>query len=100
MNINWKLRLQNKVTLVTLLVAIVSAVYCVLAAFGITPSITQEQTMNLVYAVIDILIAVGIVVDPTTKGASDSSQALGYEKPRDDKAEYEEWMTSLGGTDE
>lgn len=87
MNINWKLRLQNKTTLLTLCVAIVTAVYCILAALGITPSVTQDQTMNLVYAIITILCALGIVVDPTTAGVSDSVQALMYEEPRDDMGE-------------
>lgn len=87
MNINWKLRLQNKTTLVTLCVAVVTAVYCILAALGITPSIAQEQVMNLVYAIITILCALGIVVDPTTNGISDSIQAMRYEKPRDDMGE-------------
>lgn len=87
MNINWKLRLKNRTTLVTLCVAVVTAVYCILAALGITPSIAEEQVLNLVYAIITILCALGIVVDPTTNGISDSIQAMRYEKPRDDMGE-------------
>lgn len=82
MNINWKLRLKNKTTLVTLCVAVVTAVYCILAALGVTPSIAQETVMNLVYAVIAILCSLGIVVDPTTAGVGDSEQALGYDAPK------------------
>lgn len=81
MNINWILRLQNKATLSTLCVMIISAVYSVLATLGITPSITQEQSHNLIIAAIDIAAAIGIVVDPTTKGVSDSDRAMGYIKP-------------------
>lgn len=33
-----------------------------------------------------ILAVIGVVTDPTTKGICDSSQALGYSKPRDDTA--------------
>lgn len=84
MNINWKLRLQNKATLTTLCVSVVTAIYCILAAFGITPSVTQEQAMNLVCAVISIACSVGIVVDPTTKGVGDSEQAMAYEEPKQD----------------
>lgn len=86
MNINWKLRLKNKTTLVTLCVAVVTAVYCIFAALGVTPSIAQETVMNLVYAVIAILCSLGIVVDPTTAGVGDSEQALGYDAPRDESA--------------
>ena len=84
MNINWKLRLQNKATLTTLCVAVVSAVYGILAAMGITPSVTQETVMNLVYSGIAIMCAFGIVVDPTTKGVGDSEQAMAYEAPKAD----------------
>lgn len=82
MNINWKLRLKNRATLVTLCVSVVTAVYCVLAALGITPSVTQETVMNLVYAVVAVLCALGIVADPTTEGIGDSEQAMGYDAPK------------------
>ena len=83
MNINWKLRLKNKATLITLATATVAFVYTVLAALGIVPSVTQDQVMNLVLSVIAILCALGIVVDPTTAGVSDSERALGYTEPRE-----------------
>jgi phi LC3 family holin len=82
MRINWKLRLQNKTTLLALLTALVVFVYSVLSALGITPSITQEQAMNVVVALVALLGGLGIVVDPTTSGISDSAQAMKYEEPR------------------
>jgi phi LC3 family holin len=82
MGINWKLRLQNKTTLLALLTALVVFVYSVLSALGITPSITQEQAMNVVVALVALLGGLGIVVDPTTSGISDSAQAMKYEEPR------------------
>lgn len=82
MKINWKLRLKNKATLVTLCVSVVAAVYCVMGALGITPGVSQEAVMNLVYAVIAILCSLGIVVDPTTEGLGDSEQAMGYDCPK------------------
>lgn len=82
MNINWKLRLKNRATLVTLCVSVVTAAYCVLGALGIAPGVSQEAVMNLVYAIVAILCALGIVVDPTTQGVSDSEQAMGYDSPK------------------
>lgn len=79
--INWKLRFKNKATLVTLLLTIVAAVYSILAALGITPSITQEQVTDLIMAIVAILAAAGIVVDPTTAGIGDSERALLYDEP-------------------
>lgn len=85
MNINWILRLQNKTTLTTLCIAIVTAVYGVFAAVGFTPSVTEEQITNLVLTFIGVATALGIVVDPTSKGISDSDRAMGYIKPYEDE---------------
>lgn len=76
MNINWKLRLQNKVTLMTLAVAVIAFVYQILGVFGVVPSISQDMIVNLVTMIVNILVGLGIVVDPTTKGVGDSDLAL------------------------
>lgn len=76
MNINWKLRLQNKATLTTIILAIVAFVYQMLGIFGVVPSISQDTIINLVGLVINLLVGFGIVVDPTTSGVSDSKLAM------------------------
>lgn len=79
--INFKLRLQNKTTLV----ALISAVFLMLQQFGLRiPSNIQEGVNTLVV----ILVILGIVTDPTTKGVADSEQALNYHQPRNDKEGY------------
>lgn len=83
MNINWKLRLQNKATLTALIVAFITFVYAVLAILGIVPSLMESDALNLVYVVIDAIFAVGIIVDPTTEGVQDSERAMEYESPYD-----------------
>nr|DAT84704.1 MAG TPA: holin [Caudoviricetes sp.] len=83
MNINWKLRLQNKTTLTTLILAIIAFVYQVLGIFGIVPGIDQNTMVNTCGLIINLLVAVGIVVDPTTAGISDSTKALEYTKPKE-----------------
>lgn len=82
MKINWKLRLRNKYTLIALLVAIVGFVYQILGIFGITAPVTEETWVNLITLVCNILVGFGILVDPTTKGLSDSERALDYDEPR------------------
>lgn len=73
--INFKLRLQNKATLV----ALISAVFLMLQQFGLhIPSNIQEGVNTLVV----ILVILGIVTDPTTKGVGDSEQALNYHEPK------------------
>lgn len=84
MNINWKLRLQNKATLTTLILAIIAFVYQVLGIFGIVPGIDQNTMVNTCGLIINLLVAVGIVVDPTTAGISDSTKALEYTEPKED----------------
>lgn len=83
MNINWKLRLQNKTTLTALILAIIAFVYQVLGIFGIVPGIDQNTMVNTCGLIINLLVAVGIVVDPTTAGISDSTKALEYTEPKE-----------------
>ena len=79
--INWKVRLQNKTWLLAMLAAIVAFVYQVLALCDVVPAVSQDQVTQLVGVVINILVALGIVVDPTTIGVTDSTRALHYDKP-------------------
>lgn len=75
--INLKLRLKNKVTLA----ALISAVFVMLGQFGLEiPHNIQEGVNTLLM----ILVLLGIVVDPTTKGVADSERALNYHEPRED----------------
>lgn len=83
MKINWKVRFKNKTWLVTFLIAILAFVYQILGMFDIVPAITQDMATQLIAAVVNILVAVGVVIDPTTAGASDSEQALKYDKPKE-----------------
>ena len=79
--INFKLRLQNKATLV----ALISAVFLMLQQFWLEiPHNIQEGVNTFVV----ILVILGIVTDPTTKGVADSEQALNYHQPRNDKETY------------
>lgn len=82
MNVNWKLRFQNKVTLTAIILAIIALVYQILGMFGIVAAISQDQIINVAGMVINLLVLLGIVVDPTTEGASDSTQAMDYEIPK------------------
>lgn len=76
--INFKLRLKNKTTLV----ALVSAVFLMLQQFGLNIPHNIQDGVN---TFIIILVILGIVTDPTTKGIGDSERALNYIKPLDEK---------------
>lgn len=85
MNINWKLRFQNKTTLTAVILALVALVYQVLGLFDVVPKISQDELTTVIGMVINLLCLLGIVVDPTTDGVSDSARALTYDTPRADK---------------
>lgn len=82
MKINWKLRLKNKTTLAALLAALVTLVYQILSALGVTPQITQDSITQAIGMILNLLAVLGVVVDPTTQGMSDSDNALTYSKPK------------------
>lgn len=76
--INFKLRLKNKATLV----ALISAAFLMLQQFGFHIPTNIQEGLN---TFVGILVILGIVTDPTTKGIADSERALSYEQPLDEK---------------
>lgn len=81
MKINWKLRAQNKTTLLALVAAILTFVYTVLGMFGVVPPVSQNDILEVVGLGLNILVMLGVIVDPTTKGLSDSDRAREYSEP-------------------
>lgn len=81
MKINWKVRFRNKVWLLTFIAAVLALVYRVLEVLNIAPYIEQEKLMELLSMFVGVLVLLGIVIDPTTKGSNDSSLAMSYTKP-------------------
>lgn len=80
--INWKVRFKNKAWLLTMAVTVIAFVYQVLGLLGIVPAISQDQVTQLVTLVVNMLVCLGIVIDPTTAGVTDSQQAMSYNEPR------------------
>ena len=82
MRINWRLRLKNGPTLLALIGAAVAFVYQILGILGITAPVSQDQLTQILSLLINILIGLGIIVDPTTAGVNDSARALLYDEPK------------------
>lgn len=86
MGINWKVRAKNPYFWIGLIAVM-------LAAVGVSPesltswTILGEQIKNLLlnpFAIGCVVVAIlGYVNDPTTKGLTDSKQALQYDKPKE-----------------
>ena len=82
--INWKVRIKNKNFWMTLIPAVLMLVQVVAAVFGFSLDLGDlgNKLLAVVNAVFAILAILGIVTDPTTAGISDSDQALTYEEPK------------------
>lgn len=85
MRINWKVRLQNKTWLLSMAAVIITFVYQMLGLFGVVSPISEDMATQIVAMIVNVLVALGIVVDPTTKGVRDSNQSMEYKQPGGDK---------------
>ena len=56
-----------------------------LGLFGVAPGISQDTVIEVAGMVINLLVMLGIVIDPTTSDASDSARALSYDEPNKEK---------------
>lgn len=84
MKINWKVRFKHKPFLIALFSLVVLLAQQVGSIIGYDTTIYNDQVTDIFNTALAILVLLGIVSDPTTQGMSDSEQALGYHKPRDE----------------
>lgn len=76
MKINLKVRMKNKAFVITMLTTVIAFIYQILAMFEIVSPISKEQVTQVIMLLVNILVGLGILVDPTTKGVSDSERVL------------------------
>lgn len=83
--INWKVRFANKAFWLSLIPAVLLLIQVVAAVFGYTLELGAlgDRLLAVVNALFAVLTILGVVADPTTKGMSDSAQALTYDKPKE-----------------
>ncbi|MCI8342557.1 MAG: phage holin [Firmicutes bacterium] len=82
MKINWKVRFKNKTWLLAFIGVMLTFIYQLLGLFEIVPPVSEDMAVHAVSTIINLLVAVGVIIDPTTEGASDSVQALTYKEPK------------------
>lgn len=80
---NWKLRIKNKTVLTGLIGALLLFIKQVTELFGLDLSTQLEQVSALAGTIITLLVGLGVIVDPTSKGIKDSGIVQTYTKPRD-----------------
>lgn len=83
-NINWKVRIKNKNFWLAIIPAVLILIQAVAALFGFTIDLGEigNQLIAVVNAVFVVLAILGIVTDPTTAGIGDSAQAMTYSEPK------------------
>lgn len=81
--INWKVRIRNKNFWLSIIPAVILLIQAIGAVFGVTWDFGDLSTklIAVVNAVFVVLAILGIVTDPTTAGVSDSTRAMGYDLP-------------------
>lgn len=84
--INWTVRLKNDAFWLALIPALLLLAQTVAALFGYTLELSAlgDKLLAVVNAVFALLAILGIVTDPTTEGLGDSQQAMSYTKPKED----------------
>lgn len=84
--INWTVRIKNKNFWLAVIPAVLLLAQTVAAVFGYTLDLGDigNKLIAVVNAVFGVLVVLGVVVDPTTAGISDSKQARGYNWPKED----------------
>lgn len=80
---NWKLRIKNKTTLTALIGTLLLFVKQISEFLGFDISTQLEQISALAGTIITLLVGLGVITDPTSKGIKDSGIVQTYTKPRD-----------------
>lgn len=84
MEINWKVRIRNKNFWMALIPAVLLLIQVVANVFGYQIDLGDmgNKLLAVVNAVFAVLAILGIVTDPTTAGISDSDLAMTYPEPK------------------
>ena len=78
---NWKVRFKNKTWLTMFISLIIGFVFSMLDLFDVVPIVTENTLLRIVDQILMFLGLIGVLVDPTTAGISDSKRAMSYEEP-------------------
>ncbi|WP_171333595.1 phage holin [Enterococcus cecorum] len=84
MKINWKVRVKNKMFWLSVVPAVLLLVQAIAAPFGykFDFGVLNQQLADIINAAFVVLTILGVVVDPTTHGVNDSTNALNYDQPK------------------
>lgn len=87
MKINWRVRFQNKTWIAAFVAACLAFVYQIIGLFGIVPTVSQEAISHVINLLLNLLVMLGVVIDPTTHEINDSERAMNYTVPGGEEEE-------------
>lgn len=84
--INWRVRIRNRNFWLSIIPAIILLIQAIGAVFGVTWDFgdLSQKLIAVVNAVFVVLAILGIVTDHTTEGIGDSNRAMTYDEPYKD----------------
>lgn len=85
MKINWKNRFKNGATLSGLISLLLLLIKQVTEMFGIDLTHQLTQISGVIGTILAILIGLGIITNPNTKGVADADIDLDLSKPRNEE---------------
>lgn len=82
--LNWRVRFKNKTFWLSFIPAVLLLVQVAAELFGVKLELTElgSQLLEVVNALFAVLMLLGVVNDPTTKGIADSARAMTYQEPK------------------
>lgn len=82
--VNWKVRFKNKTFWLSFIPAVLLLVQVAAELFGVQLELgwLSDQLLKVVNALFAVLMLLGVVNDPTTRGITDSARAMTYQEPK------------------
>ena len=82
---NFIVRVKNKMFWLAFIPAFIVFIQMVLGIFGISIDLSEkeDQLLKAVESLFALLTVMGVLNDPTTKGLSDSDKAMLYTEPKE-----------------
>lgn len=84
--INWRVRIRNRNFWLSIIPAVILLIQAIGAVFDVTWDFgdLSQKLIAVVNAVFVVLAILGIVTDHTTEGIGDSNRAMTYDEPYKD----------------
>lgn len=70
--------------MLSLIATVIAFIYQLFGFIGIVPALSENEVIEICGLIVNVLVAIGVVTDPTTAGLNDSERAMNYVIPNPD----------------